>query len=251
MIVYVTRFILSLGFLVYASMQDILKREVSNKVWLISVPICLILDYVDFSLGNIDLVSFLASLAVSFLLGFALFYLGFYGGADAKALVLIAAANPSYLPGTALLLTKVLPLPILLTFFCSTLFTVLYPLTVLTLNLIDLMRGKNLLKGVEEKNIFKKLILYAIVRRVKLEDLKGLKRFPAEKVVIEDGEVKRKPMYYVHAEADIDKLVEGLEEHRELFEDGVLASPTIPMIVFLTIGFAFSNLVSMSILRLL
>jgi len=244
MTTYIFRFFLALTFLFYASVQDILNREVPNKVWLISIPLCLILDYVDFSLGHIDLILFLVSPTVGFILGFALFFLGFYGGADAKALILLATATPSYSPNAAFLVTRIFPLPALLAFFCSTLLSSSYPLAVLSLNLIDSLRGKDLLSGIEEKNFFKRLLLYMLVRKVKLEDLRGFKRFPAEKVVVENGVAKRRPVYNLHAETNVTKLVKELEEHKELLKDGVLASPTIPMIVFLTIGFAFSNLVS-------
>jgi Flp pilus assembly protein protease CpaA len=179
LLVYVSRLILCAVLLSYASIQDVLKREVSNKVWLVGIPSCLVLDFIDFYFGNIGVVSFFASLAVGLLLGFALFYLGFYGGADSKALMLISMAVPSYLPGAASLVTMVFPLPTMLIFFCSTLFTVFYPLTILALNLVDLCKGKYLLKGIEEKNDLKRLFLYGVVRRIRLEDFeKSLKLFP-------------------------------------------------------------------------
>jgi len=243
MIVYILRFSISSAFLAYALVCDVMKREVPDQVWLVSIPACLLLDCVAVSLGNTDLASILVSLGIALLIGSLLCFLGFYGGADAKALLLISAATPSYLPGASLFAMNVLPLPILFVFFCSTLFSSSYPLTVLTLNLVDFLRGERLLQGIEGSWLGR-LVLYATARRVKLEDMRGsLRYFPAEKVVVEDGKARRKPLYFVHAEANLDEQVEKLEEHKELLNDGVLASPTIPMIVFLTAGFVFSNLV--------
>ncbi len=243
MIVPLLRLAISSALLVYASACDIATREVSDRVWLLGIPVCVLLDGVDLYLGRVDPLSLIVSLGVSFLLGYLLCFLGFYGGADGRALVLMAAAMPSY-PSTNLLVTQVLPLPIFFIFFSSTLFSIIYPLKVFTLNMIDLLRGKRLLHGIEENNPLKRLVLYVTARRVTFETLKaGLKYFPAETVVVEGGEARRTPIYFLHAEANVDELVEQLEEHRELFHDGVLASPTTPMIVFQTAGFLFACLI--------
>jgi preflagellin peptidase FlaK len=243
MIVPLLRLTISSVLLVYASACDIATREVSDWVWLFGIPVCVLLDGVDLYLVRVDPISFIVSLGASFLLGYLLCLLGFYGGADGRALVLMAVAMPSY-PSTNLLITKVLPLPIFFIFFSSTIFSIIYPLKVFTLNMIDQLRGKRLLNGIEENNPLKRLVLYVTARRVPFETLKeGLKYFPAETVILDEGEARRTPIYFLHAEANIDELVEQLEEHRELFDDGVLASPTTPMIVFQTVGFLFVNLI--------
>lgn len=243
MIVLLLRLAVSSALLVYASACDVASREVSDWVWVLGIPTCVLLDGVDLYLGRIDLLSLVASLGVSFLLGYVLCVLGFYGGADGRALVLMAAAMPSY-PPSHLFIIQVLPLPLFFIFFTSTLFSIVYPLKVFTLNVIDRFRGKRLLQGIEEDNLLKRLVLYVTARRVTLETLKaGLKYFPAETIVVEGGEVRRTPIYFLHAEANVDELVEQLEVHKELFPDGVLASPTIPMIVFQTAGFLVVNLI--------
>ena len=243
MIVLLLRLAVSSALLVYASACDVASREVSDWVWVLGIPTCVLLDGVDLYFGRIDLLYLVASLGVSFLLGYVLCVLGFYGGADGRALVLMAAAMPSYPPST-LFIIQVLPLPLFFIFFTSTLFSIIYPLKVFTLNVIDLLRGKRLLHGIEEDNLLKRLVLYVTARRVTFETLKaGLKYFPAETIVVEGGEARRTPIYFLHAEADVDELVEQLEAHKELFPDGVLASPTIPMIVFQTAGFLVVNLI--------
>lgn len=242
MTLQVLRLAVSSALLIYASASDVSTREVSDRVWLIGIPPCLLLDCVDLYRGTIDLTSLLASLGTALLLGFFLCYIGFYGGADGKALLLIAAAAPSY-STTDLLTVKILPLPILFVFFASTLFSVVYPLKVSVLNLIDYLRGERLLQDIEEGNRLKRLLLYVTTRRVRFDALKeGFKHFPAEKVVVEGGHPRRRPIYFLHAEADIDELVENLAAYKELFHDGVLASPTTPMIVFQTAAFIFVSL---------
>lgn len=79
----------------------------------------------------------------------------------------------------------------------------------------------------------------ATARRIEFEKLKrGIGYFPAEKVVVEDGRPVRKPVFFVGAEADTGKMIRALEAYKEFYRDGVLASPTIPMIVFMSLGFA-------------
>ncbi|MCW4038763.1 MAG: prepilin peptidase [Candidatus Bathyarchaeota archaeon] len=243
MIVLLLRLAVSSALLVYASACDVASREVSDWVWVLGIPTCVLLDGVDLYFGCIDLLSLVASLGVSFLLGYVLCVLGFYGGADGRALVLMAAAMPSY-PPSRLFVIQVFPLPLFFIFLSSTLFSIIYPLKVFTLNVIDRFRGKRLLHGIEEDNLLKRLVLYVTARRVTFETLKaGLKYFPAETIVVEGGEARRTPIYFLHAEAEVDELVEQLEAHKELFTDGVLASPTIPMIVFQTAGFLVVNLI--------
>jgi len=237
------KFLLATIFLGYASLRDIGEREVSDKVWILSVPACLALTILDICFGKADPMFLLASLLISFVLGIVLCHFGFYGGADAKALLLIATAFPSYSVETGSLMAKFFPTPFLLVFFSSTLISTVFPLTVLILNSIDILRGLNPLRNVEEENVFKRFILLATARRVRFETLKrSLKYFPAEKIVEEEGKIRRKPLFFVHAEDDVNKLVQEMEKHEDLFVDGVLASPTIPMIAFLFCGFVLSYL---------
>ncbi len=244
---YVLRFVICLVSLGYASARDLAAREVGDWVWVVGVPACLLLDVFDACLCGLSVVNLLASLGISLLVGVTLSRLGFFGGADAWALLLIAAAMPSYVHVPSLLLARALLLPLVFIFFSAVVLSALYPLTILILNLSDLLRGRPLLRGLEVKHWSGKLLLYATVRRVNLKQLhNSLKHFPAEKVVLEDGKPVRRPVYFVGAGADVAERLKSLEAHPQLFEDGVLASPTIPMVVFLTFGFVSASVVEVS-----
>jgi len=74
-------------------------------------------------------------------------------------------------------------------------------------------------------------------RKVPVEKLRGsLKHFPAEKISVDGGVPKRRPVLFVHAEADVEGMVDELMKHKHLYVDGVLASPTIPMVAFLEVA---------------
>ena len=221
-----------------AAWQDIKRREVDDAVWTLSIPAALSISACEAGLGIIDPFLLASSLALALFMGLLLYRFGLYGGADVKALLLIASAYPSYPPDTSLPLWRLFPLPLLAAVAAATLLSAAYPISILISNLMLMARGDDPLRGVEEENPFKRLLLLMTARRIPIEELKGsLKHFPAERIYVEGGVPKRKPILFVHAEADVDGMVEELMKHKELYGDGVLASPTIPMIAFLEAAF--------------
>jgi len=232
------RIILTLAVLVYASIRDVKAREVPDKVWLLGFPAGLILTAIDVSAGVLSVSDLAVSIAVASALGFTLFYAGFYGGADFKALLFLAVAVPAYTEDFKPALKSFVSVPILTVFCNSVLSSLVYPASVLALNLVDLWKGENLLKDVDVNTVLGKIVLLATARRIEFEKLKrNIDYFPAEKVIVEDRRLVRKPVYLVGAEADMDDMIRALEMHKEFYGDGVLASPTIPMIVFIAFGF--------------
>ena len=61
MIVPLLRLAVSSALLVYASACDIATREVSDRVWLLGIPVCVLLDGVDLYLGRVNPLSLVAS----------------------------------------------------------------------------------------------------------------------------------------------------------------------------------------------
>jgi len=225
---------IALSALGVAAWQDIKRREVDDSVWAFSIPAVLLISACEAGFGIIDPFLLAASLALAFCLGLLLHRFGLYGGADVKALLLIASAFPSYPPGMSLPLWRFFPLPFLAAVVAGTLLSAAYPISIFISNLMLMIRGDNPLRGVEEENPFRRFILLMTARRIPIEELKdSLKHFPAEKISVDGGVPKRRPVLFVHAEADVDSMVEELVRHKEIYEDGVLASPTIPMVAFL------------------
>ena len=232
-------------FLFYSSFCDIREREVSDKVWISSIPVCLALSLFGVYTGDVNVLDLIVSTTSAFIIGFILFYFGFFGGADVKALLLISLAFPSYPHSYKGSVGIIIPIPFYLTFINSMILSASYPITILILNIVDLLRGKSLLEGINEKGFLKKCLLFIICRKISFEELKekNLKYFPAEQAVESDGKVERKPIYFIRAEADIDEIISGMEKHRDLYAHGVLVSPTLPMITFLTAGLISSYVI--------
>ncbi|MDR0797696.1 MAG: hypothetical protein LBE70_03120, partial [Nitrososphaerota archaeon] len=88
--------------------------------------------------------------------------------------------------------------------------------------------------------IREKVLLLFTTRRIPIKELeKNLRYFPAETVVLqEDDKPTKKLLHLMKAETNLSKHVNNLKEHPELYEKGVLASPTIPSITFFTIALA-------------
>ena len=237
-----------LGVLGYVSVLDLKTRRVANRVWIFAYPIgcAMTLASVAFNLVGASVV--LVSLGVSLFLGSVLFCSGFYGSADAKALIFIGLTLPA-IPFTFSPPLGVSALPIVLAVFCnSAILSLIWPLAIFVLNLKDLAKGKPLFEGIQ-LTLRQKVWLLFTARRIPLTKLGGLGYFPAETVVVQeecDGKPARKLLRFVKAEANLKKHFNTLKEHNELYPNGVLASPTIPTMIFFTLALViapFGNLI--------
>jgi len=230
---------LALAVLAYASYSDVKTREVSDLVWLIGCPAGLALSLHGVSAGGISATALLLSTALSACLAALFFRLGLFGGADALALVFTGLTVPAYPDGLPLL-EDPLPLPSFAALCNAALLSLAWPLAVFALNVADVLRGKNPFRDVEV-DFWGALALMFTARRVSLERLaSGLHYFPAERLLERDGRLIRVPAYFVKAEADVAAMTGKMLEHRELYADGALASPTLPMVAFLAAGLALT-----------
>ena len=220
----------------YASICDLKTREVSNWVWVLAYPTGFALTLVAVATDALNLETVILSAGISLVLGFALLYFGFYGGADAKALIFIALTFPTY-PTAFKPLPGDIAFPTVLTmFFNSVLLSLIYPLTVFALNVKDALRGKKMFEGINATLREKALLLFT-ARKIGLDKLdKSLAYFPSETIVKQDGKLTRKPLHFIKAEADLSPYLSTLKENRELYKKGVLATPTMPYMIFLALA---------------
>jgi len=247
-------YLFTLLILAYASYCDLKTREVSDLVWIVGCPVGLTLSLADFFAGKVSAVSLAVSPIASACIGIALYAFGLVGGADALALLFIGLTLPAYPEGFPLFKDP-LGSPFFAAFCNSVILSLACPVSVFVLNVFDMVRGRNPFRGIEVRGTGDLLVLLFTARRVSLDRLlSGLHYFPAERLVEEDGRLVRQPVYLVRAEADLSEITARMAEKRELYNDGVLASPTIPMIVFLTLGLALlpiGNLLFLAVLRIM
>ena len=82
--------------LLYACYSDFKSRRVANELWLLMIAVGIPIAIYNFYLSGIPfLISFGVSLLFTFLLAYLFFFLGLFGGADAKALIGIAILIPT------------------------------------------------------------------------------------------------------------------------------------------------------------
>ncbi|MEM3420424.1 MAG: prepilin peptidase [Nitrososphaerota archaeon] len=84
------RKILSLIMLLICSYEDIRKREIDDKIWIIFSSIGISITLIDFSY----LIFYISSLIIATIISIIIYYSKFVGGADSKALITLSFLDP-------------------------------------------------------------------------------------------------------------------------------------------------------------
>ena len=234
------RIILCLVFLVYASWSDYKSREVSNKVWVIFGPLALLLTGLQILLFSSQILQMLTFYVLSFAitsgLGIAIFYVGGFGGADAKALMCIALALPVY-PNNLLShsIGFVSPLFPITIFSNSVLLGALSVFFAIFRNLIWTTRNKeSMFEGLKKESIARKILALISGYKVKLFVLENSHMFPLEDIEInEEGQKSGKLLVFPDYDERED-IINRLKENKP--GEWVWATPGLPLLIFITAG---------------
>lgn len=227
-----------------ASIQDWRTREVSDFLWLVMGPIGAAMTIVELALNfSLSLlVIFVISTSSCLLLGFGLYYLGFFGGADAKCLWCLGVTVPiNPLKNLAFNpLGPENPVFSISVFNNSILTAALLALGILLFNVFRRIRGPLFTSG-EEGSLLKRGIV--IMLGYKMRVSRFLKKrdfyFPLEDFVVEGCYTKRRFRLSTRCVDD-----SSSERIRELVGRGVVkedeeiwVSPAIPLIINIAAGF--------------
>ncbi len=246
------RISVTLLLLLTASLQDVKEREVSDKIWVSGILAGLIIDVIDFiSFPDITLLTTITlSFSAMFLLSLLTFYLGFFGGADSKALITIALLNP-YHPIPSLQ-NKTLPIFTLSVFLNSLLVSMTVPLALFLKNFTEIVKGKKLFENLEKTKLYtlKKTLLMFTGYKTKITELNS-KKFvlPLEEIKIkssinqegiEKKEVERKIKFL--PEMNKENQEENYLNLKKMVKEGeiknqIWVSPGLPFILFLLTGY--------------
>jgi len=235
------RVFLSLLIFVYASVSDIKKREVSNKVWLIMAPLAFVLTIFQCIVFSPELLQlYLLSFVITAVLSVALFYAGAFGGADAKALMCLALALPSYqnylFQSSASFMSPIFSVSVFSNGVLLAAFTVVY--AALRNSVWRLRTGRKLFEGFENESSWRKFLAFFTGYKIKVSDLEKGHMYPLEDISTkETGESERRLLVFPK-----DEKVEGIVERiLKAKQDGQLqnevwATPGLPLLVFITAG---------------
>ncbi|MEM2910219.1 MAG: prepilin peptidase [Nitrososphaerota archaeon] len=215
------RIVLVLVMMCYASYSDLRFREVSDKLWIVFGSIGVIITTYDFVMAGLSEYTFLGliSIGVSTAVSFGLYYAKLYGGADAKALMVISVTMPLYWPAAA-----IHPFTALHSFMNGLLISAALPISFLIYNIVRIIKGDRIFEGLEHEPALRKAL--ACFLGTLCYDAK-MKKFwmPMESVL--DG--RRRFMFniFVDVEPQIDR-------------DRAWLTPGIPLLAFITGGFVVS-----------
>ncbi|MBS7637998.1 prepilin peptidase [Candidatus Bathyarchaeota archaeon] len=226
---------LTLAMLVYASLRDLREREVPDMTWIIFGLTGLIIDLYEVYNGRLALLglgfTLLASTAITFLIG----YLGLFGGADFKALVVLSLLQP-YPPRVFKphlgMVSGIYPLTVLSN---SALLGASSALFQAFRNLYAAYRGSRLFEGLGHESSWRKLMVLISGSKMNLNSIRGPPfHYPLE--TMEEG-VRRLLSPF---RMDDDEALKVFEEFRRAGASEIWISNTLPFIVFIMLGYLTS-----------
>jgi len=257
------RLIVTFAFLLFASWSDMKTHEVSNKVWIFFGPLAFVLALIDSLRAPLleSLTFFGSSLIVISVLAVALFYLGFFGGADAKALICLSLAFPTYPNGIFPSLGYILPIFVMSVFNNAIVLSALSAFGILIMNVKWKLRtGKDFFIGLETEPLCKRILVLVTGLKIKITELeKKPHYYPVELIEeLPDGKFRRHLQIFVRVlEANDKTRANKLKElvTQGKLSDEIWATPAMPFLVFITLGFAstpvFGDILLSSVFRLL
>ena len=259
----VLRILICAVFFGYASYLDIKTRRVPNKVWLVMIIIgSPFVAYDLYTGGSSHLIRLLASVIPIYVVMYLLFRMGTFGGADAKALIVLSYIIPVYpkltfssikfpvngtpfgidpfslffLEGQSLavlipsfVLINLFSLFAFTTFFNGLIIFIIVPFGILTYNLFSLSK----------EEMKKDPILMFFGHKCKISDLNGkhVRLVHSYKEGGKDGTVIRK---FKRGGVKIDDdMLSGLEKlcKNNKIDESVWVSALLPFMISITFGF--------------
>lgn len=232
------RQLLALSMLGYASFKDIRTREVNDLVWLIFGASGLILDAYEIYTGSLGVVDL--GLSLLFVVLFSLFsgYLGFFGGADLFAFIVLVLLQP-VVPKLGLPYLGFTPLFFPLTLISNAiLVSTSASIIVLVSNLLTAGRKGTLFSGHESEPVWRKFVLLISARKLGMDTVVGPPyHYPLEYVNLGTGELGLKLRPDLFDDEEAAKIFQDL---RNAGYSSVWVSSTLPFILFLALGYVVS-----------
>ncbi len=201
--------------LVYASYSDWKTREVDDKLWILFSLAGIAFSIIELYYNPQLLFLVITSISLSSLISFVLYYFGFFGGADMKALIVISLLVPVYYPPNFLH-----PLTFLTSLTNGIFLTICLPIFFFILNITRLILGRDIFSGFEGERLWKKILVCFL----------GYRTSKAEKS---------------HFSMSLEKMVDGrkrlqislLKDEDFISGEDIWVTPGIPLLIFISLGF--------------
>lgn len=200
--------------LLFTSYLDLKKREVPDKVWLIFGGLGVALQAYEIASGEANLIAFGIAVVLATVIGMGLYYFGFYGGADGKALIAVGILVPVFTPKIGLY--SVAPLIVLTN---GILISILLPIGILFFNISRLLRKIPIFEGFSEPWYRKALACFLGFKQTGKP-----RKFQFSMEKLDDASLARKFQFSM------------MQEDFET-KGNTWVTPGIPLLVFFTAGF--------------
>lgn len=146
-----------LGFVIIlmlvASYFDLRTREINDNLWYIAIAGGVVINIfqfiTDFSMEFVIMLS--SSLIIAGIIGFTIYYLGLFGGADAKAMISIGMILPVFQPQVG-----IHPFSTIIVFTNGLILSLLPAVFMIGYNLFRIAKGENLFSGFESERVWRK-----------------------------------------------------------------------------------------------
>jgi preflagellin peptidase FlaK len=247
----VLRISLSLLFLTVSSWYDFRTIEFPNEVWGFFAPVGFALTslqfYLDYLTGGMSfLVFWLLSFIITTGVSLVIFYVGFFGGADAKALICLSIALPVYPPSIRYYLDVLTPFFPLAVLSNAVIGASLLVLVFASYNLLKLIQiGKKMFDGLEGEPLRSKVLAFITGFKVDLEKLKNESHYiPLEYFSRgKDGEIVRHLRISLQLEDENSQKNKWYDNLSNELNGKIWATPGLPFLIFVTAGFVAALLI--------
>ncbi len=216
--VYSINFAVAAIMLLFTSYLDLKKREVEDKVWVLFGALGVILEAYEVANGETVLIQLLIGVGLATLVGMGLFFFGFYGGADGKALVVLGLLVPHYVPKVGIY--SIAPLMILTN---GVLISIFLPLGLLIYNSWQILKKKPIFEGFNEP-LYRKILASVLGYRQTGK--------PREFQFSMEKDVTSATGTIVSRKFDFSLMRDDFET-----KSGTWVTPGIPLLVFFTAGY--------------
>jgi hypothetical protein len=234
--IMISRVVLSVAMLFYASYRDVKTREVSDSIWLLFGSIGVLIDGYAIISGTLSWSTMLTALGFSIAFSLLAGYLGFFGGADLLAFVTIGILNP--VP-PQFGFDPVLFHPVLFPLSVISNAVMIAASSVLIVLVVNISTTRNRFEGYTPMSSFTKLILLLTGRRKEIGNIKGPPfEYPLEKIN-EDGSIT----LFIRSNFFDDKAAsDTFNELKSRGRSNIWVSYGLPFLLFLVLGY-FSALI--------
>lgn len=229
---YYARSIVSIVLLSISSFQDVKKREIDDRVWIVFIGLALFINLAGVLEGLVDPLGWIMLTGLQSALFIALYYLGAFagafGGADAKSLICLSIMHPTSITGFMIDLSMGRLTEPLSALNNALILSLIFPVFNLLWNVYMKIKGVELFEGLEKEGFHKRFLALFLLMKIRFSHY----RSNPSKFTLAEKYSRSGVRRIVFMKALKDDVVRGFKD-----DDYVFTNFLIPFQVFILLGF--------------